>query len=217
MKNKIAIFLICLLLGSGAFYLQPDKCHVHCVAVGINSMSKRYDDFSREADVVADAVERNLHARAVRITGENAIKSNVISSLRNLKCRMKSDDTAIIYIGTHGTWEPDSEFKSYLCDGTLSPREIMSALHGHQGHILIIFDACHSGGSIQDWRGQEAILAACEGDQCTGTWRLCLSIASALDNKKHSVMEIKKFVAQDMMDKFNQSVTATDEDFVFEN
>jgi|SRR5581483_3449083 len=91
-----------------------------------------------------------------------ATKANVLLDLAVLKGKVRPGDYTILYMSAHGCKLPGGEFAFGAYDGQIRWSEIQDVLRDVPGTVIVILDACHSGGVKGD---NLIVFSACLGEQ----------------------------------------------------
>jgi hypothetical protein len=92
------------------------------------------------------------------ITDTQATKRNILGALSGLRSRVKPGDYVIFYESSHGGLNKSGEFTMNAYDGTVSFREMATALKGVAGTKIVIIDACHSGEAATSGAGADLVV-----------------------------------------------------------
>ncbi|MCM1006294.1 MAG: caspase family protein [Prevotella sp.] len=143
---KVLRLLLCIILLSA---VNAAHCRTYLVAVGVNDYShfpgRPHNLTCAEADAraIANLYARKSSADYVLLTGKNATRSNVISSVRKLSQYAGGNDRIVFFFSGHGT-------DSGVCtrDANLTYADIRKAMAGGKCKTkIMIVDACMAGGS----------------------------------------------------------------------
>ena len=103
----------------------------------------------------------------MELTNTNAKKSDIISAIAWLATNADSNDISLLYFAGHGSQDSASEYiRAY--DDPISDKDLDGMIGTIDGTIVVIIDACHSGGFIEDLRSPgRIILTACRASENT--------------------------------------------------
>jgi hypothetical protein len=120
-------------------------------------------DMFRWAESQKGKLFDQVHARKM-VDGE-AKSKDILDALRGLKDKVKTGDYVIVYLSGHGGVGKDNRFEFCAYDGNLGWSEIQAALRDVRGTVIVILDACHSGGVNSG--DNLIVLSASLRDQCS--------------------------------------------------
>ncbi len=139
---------------------------LYAVCVGISAYQD--DSFSAlefahlDAEKIANvfkagASELYTPVQVKVLTEQKATKQEILSALRALQANMKSTDVGVFFYSGHG-WRDEQTNIRYLIpiDGKNAPntfvseKEVMEILSKTEGNLVLMLDACHSGGIGMD-------------------------------------------------------------------
>jgi len=150
------------------------ESHTWLLAAGISGYSRLSDVLNR-ASMDALDVYRTLTGcaaadpeRAVLLADEMATVEGFTSALRDLASRAGPEDRLLVFFSGHGVQSPpgtggpeegDAADESLaLYDGDLSDDSLAAIMHGCPAAKLLMIDACHSGGFVNDFGPGDDVL-----------------------------------------------------------
>ena len=135
---------------------------MHVLAVGVskyNDKGLNLNCADADAELIAktfqDACKGALFGdvKATVLVNDKATRDAVLGALKNLHKQVKANDLLVVFFAGHGAKDGDQfyllthEAKVNKLEGTaLSGRELRNALKEIPCQVLLIMDACHSGG-----------------------------------------------------------------------
>ncbi len=168
------IFLVSILIIpsiSSVAVNAVDAVEYHAVLIGINAYTGSYLPYSvREIQNFKSTllkcgnwVEPNIK---VLLDG-NATKRNIESAIEWLAEEADDNDVSLFYFAGHGGRDHEGEFiMSY--DKELHDTEFAEYLNDIHGVVIVVIDACNSGGFIEELQSSNrVILTACRADERT--------------------------------------------------
>jgi hypothetical protein len=120
-------------------------------------------------DIVAWAVgQRGKLANEVRTSlriDQEGTAANILNGLKALREKVKPSDYVIVYLSGHGGLNPvTGEFHFVAYDRRVRWSELQPVLRSLPGTVIVILDACHSGGVRSE---NTIVFSACLKDQTT--------------------------------------------------
>jgi len=101
------------------------------------------------------------------LTDSNANKSNIFSAIEWLDSNEDFNDVSIIYFAGHGSRNLTNYFIS-VYGSKISDEELNNNLDNLEGRVIVILDACFSGGFIEKLKDRKrVIITACEKNEAT--------------------------------------------------
>lgn len=172
MTKIIAWFAVLLILPPFPFLdkKEIDPIEHWAVLIGINSYKwgvlpysiKEVEEF-REVLLSNRLMWKDSHILLVK----DARKEDVINAIDWLSKHADDNDVSIFYFVGHGCRNLTNEFISTI-DGRISDIELDGYLDEIKGKMVVIIDACHSGGFIEDLKQKNRIvITACKKDERT--------------------------------------------------
>ncbi|HDM67053.1 MAG TPA: caspase family protein [Thermoplasmatales archaeon] len=143
----------------------------HAVLIGINAYPGSYlpysvneiQNFKQTLLKCGNWFQSNIK---VLIDG-NATKQGVQESIEWLAENADEDDVSLIYFVGHGGRDLNGEF-IVTYDGEIHDAELAEYISGVQGVVVVVIDACNSGGFIDELKGKNrVVLTACRGNERT--------------------------------------------------
>ncbi|MEC7519353.1 MAG: caspase family protein [Myxococcota bacterium] len=89
-----------------------------------------------------------------------ATRDGFLSAIAQMARQSRPEDVVVVFFSGHGQQQPDGDDDDelddldetiVLHDGSLTDDEVVAALDGVQGTVLLAIDACHAGGFADDW------------------------------------------------------------------
>ena len=101
------------------------------------------------------------------ITDDEVNITGIDNAINWLSMNADEDDITIIYYAGHGGQTSTNEYINVI-NGSISDTELNDKLESIPGKTIVIIDACHSGGFIQELKQRNRIiLTACRKDNLT--------------------------------------------------
>lgn len=105
---------------------------------------QRFSGWAKDLDKI---VRGEPGAKVDTLTGKEATKANLEAKLRNIASQSKADDSVVITLIGHGTYD-DRDYKFALPGPDISATELGQLLDRIQAHVLVVNTTSSSGGSI---------------------------------------------------------------------
>jgi hypothetical protein len=177
---------------------QPDKASGQTID-SYNWCPQEIDKIFREQ---AHTLHRQIQTRLV--LGVKATHAGVMDGLAWLRKNTTRNDLVVMYVGCHGSTDPEQGWVVQTADGKqLWGHEIKAQLAGLPCQVLLFIETCTSGGFTRPHRKDRPVppnvtaLCACSGRQTTDN-QLDMAVAEALygraDFNKNGVVELDELI-----------------------
>lgn len=185
------------------------------VALGIAlDQEEDPDDFNWAAENFVQIFKDQTasHWKSVQtplILGKELKRKKVLQTIEHWRKQLKGDDLFILYVGTHGSTEPDTGWSvEDANEDTLTGADLKEVLGRFPCPVLTVISTCGSGGFVQDrYDGVKLpknvmAFCACKGRLTTGN-TLDQSVAEGLygradynGDKIVTIGEVRRYIAQ---------------------
>jgi len=101
------------------------------------------------------------------LVDSQANRPGIFDAISWLESNADGNDVSIIYYAGHGGQSPSNEYLM-VYNGSISDEELDEKLDDVEGRVVIILDACHSGGFIEEiGERNRVVLTSCKKDNLT--------------------------------------------------
>lgn len=114
--------------------------------------------FTGWANDMAKVLANEPNARVMTLTGAQSTKENIEAKLREIAAAAKADDTFVLFLIGHGSYEND--FKFNIPGKDISGAELAALLDRIPARTVVVNAASASGGSLESLKKEKRVVIA---------------------------------------------------------